>query len=451
MKINCYKLNNGFFLISIAVTFLSSLLISFLYKDIAIFEFCYPISLFICFFLFYRFNNGLIALARGKFAKPSAKNKKFVDYDKVIHNADVLRNDDNYGKKYFVAYKQNTREAYQIIKMSDRLVVHRCNIKDKTLTNLITDFSAEYKKMKSDTVIYYDSIKSVTFSYSKPNFYLPVIRISANNKYFSFIGLLQALDFSDMKDFFADVCIVKNSKSLNAVLSEKEENDRITYKYNLLCLLICIFFPYVIISNRTDNIIPWLSAASMVVCILIMITLLILPLVKSDVYCIGFIEKSYDSRKDLSFAYLILLLSILIATHWQTIINFGWFAVLSAILSVVYGFFYFKKFHINKKESKSQTITRIILIIFVIVFSSCELVMGLNDTVPIAEQDVSYNIIDKYPVYSKSRESYYAVAYVDGEKRDLKISFETYEDGSNIIDFKQTTGLLGITYLSEKI
>lgn len=305
--------------------------------------------------------------------------------------------------------------------------------------------------MKSDTVIYYDSIKSVTFSYSKPNFYLPVIRISANKKYFSFIGLLQALDFSDMKDFFADVCIVKNSKSLNAVLSEKEENDRITYKYNLLCLLICVFFPYVIISNRTDNIIPWLSAASMVVCILIMITLLILPFVKSDVYCIGFIEKSYDSRKDLSFAYLILLLSILIATHGQTIINFGWFAVLSAILSVVYGFFYFKKFHINKKESKSQTITRIILIIFVIVFSSCELVMGLNDTVPIAEQDVSYNIIDKYPVYSKSRESYYAVAYVDGKKRDLKISFETYEDGSNIIDFKRTTGLLGITYLSEKI
>lgn len=455
---NYKRINNCFFLAGVFIILLSAVFIfAVCFKEYFsdLFLSSCLISSILCTAFFYRFNNGLISIIRGKFGKPSAKNKKYVDYDKaVVDNIDELKSSIEYGEKSILLYKQNTREVYQIIKLSNRILMHQCFIENKKVCNLITDYSSaeRIKKSKNDKIIYFNAIKSVTYRFSETNFFLPVIRIVSENHRYEFIGLFEKITLDEIQAFFGDVCNVKAGTSLKAVLSKNAQREKNVFEYNILCLISCISFPYVLFASafNNDDKIHILLSLFTIINVIALTAAVLLAIIKADCFSLGFIENSNDKRKDISFLYLSLAFPILLMCSVQTVVNMTWYIILIVILALPITLMYFKKaFHLNKL-SRGSAIAKMIAVICVFMLTSSALVSGINYTVPVKNNTQSYHIVDRYTVTAKFTEYHYVRIIENGEEQDLRVSSEVYESSSDIVEVEKTTGLLGITYLSKK-
>lgn len=453
------KLNNCFFLFGIVIILLLTVLISAVcFNDDFAFLF-FPsclISSVLCTAFFYRFNNGLISIIMGKFGKPSAKNKKYFDYDKsIVDNIDELKFAVKYGEKSFLFYKQNTREIYQVIKLSDRILIHKCFVENKKIINPITDYtSAEsIKKSKNDKIIYFNAIKSVTYRFSETNFSLPVISIISERHRYGFIGLFEKIVLDEVKSFFGDICDVKTGASLKSVLSKNEQKEKTVFEYNVLCLISSISFPYVLYASvLNDDKTHILLSLFMMINVIVLVIAVLFAIIKADYFSLGFIENINDKRKDISFLYLALALPVLLMCSVQTVINIDWYIILIVIFAVPIILMYFLKVFNLNKLSKGAAVVKIIAVAGVFILTSSALVSGVNYIIPLKSDTQSYHITDRYTVHAKSGGEYHYVRIAEnGEEKDLRVSSETYENKSDIIDAEKTTGLLGITYLSEKI
>ena len=177
-KLNKLKnINAGFFLITLVLAVMVSLVNGKLFNsDTAL---ILIISVFADAVCFYRLNNGVIAIFRKKYNKPSKKNLRFVDYE----NIDAAYKNNILGiicDNSIMTYKLNSRTAVQIIKEKDRLRLHKV----KSLkTSIIDKNNTNNKIYKSDIFLPYSSIKSITYSISSKNFNLPIITIYTGKKY----------------------------------------------------------------------------------------------------------------------------------------------------------------------------------------------------------------------------------------------------------------------------
>lgn len=459
MKINYRKINPYFFFIGIVMTVLISVLNSSLseteFKDY--FLMFGSASLVACVLCFYRFNNGLIALIRGRFAKPKRNNLRFVDYDDVqIHNIDAFKDSVEYGRKSIIAYKLNSRKVYQIIRQDNGLLIRRCYPEDGA--GIITDFSKAYKPAGEDSLIPYSLVRSITYKISPDNFYLPIISISVGKKHFRFIGYLEPFDREDINSFFSGLFRVKGQNVQKNPEEQINEIECITFRYNLTALLTCIVAPSLFVAPAAVGAgvshLLWIVYAAISIALLILY--LYLPVAKPKKYKLDLMaDNKSDGKKDISVGLILLSVSMALSMFFEvTVINIKWYLILVTVVFVILITLYFKSTDFSKKnykENKYKKLYAVICAVFVFSISAAALVSAVNYAVPLRTQTNSYAVVQMYE--QKERRGnikYYADIIVDGTEQTIQIDDETYNSRSSRITAAKSTGILGVQYIVEQ-
>jgi hypothetical protein len=454
MKINYKKINPCFFFIGIIVSLaFGALNCKVTNLSSNVFLVYIFLSIFACSMCFYRFNNGLIALLRGRFAKPKRNDVRYVDYSECpIKNVEDFKADIDYAKSSLIAYKLNSREVYQIIKQSDGLLVRRCYPENGA--GVECDFDNTLKAARGDRFIQYSQIKYVTYKISPNNYYLPIVSISAGNKHFRFIGYLEPFDRKDIDDFFSNIAKVRGKNVKKSPEEQINEVEKLTFKYNVIALLTCVVTPY----NLFINIVSSTGKARLlwsiyaVISIVLLIIYLYVALAKSKRYKVDLLNNSKnDGKKDVSIGMVLLSLSIIVSfLMFTTIINFGWYALLCAIVFAVLIVKYFKTVKLpkgNSKENKTIRFCTIITCVIVLMIVSSALVSAVNYAVPVSNDTRSCSVVEMYAENNSKGESYYAKVVVDGKKQKVPIDSETYDSHASHINVTKSVGILGVKYI----
>lgn len=470
-KLNYSVIKNYFFLAGIAIIIIFWLINNALFDNPDAVLFCSGISLVACLCAFYRFNLGVIALFLGTFGKPSSRNKKFVDYEKmIIPNAEKIKQSIDYGKSSILLYKVNTREIYQIVKLDGRLLLNKCTI-DK---GLITDFTnlSEIKTGRGRSFIDCKTIKGVNFICSKTNYYLPTINIITQKKQYRFIGMFEALTTECIKNFFDDIPDVKvNIKSTpnsQKILNERLDNDKRDLNFNLLRLAAILFTPYCInIHTSGSGFKHGVAMFYIVVSVSLLIVFLFLSILNSKHYTIGFIydeigdysrhkpvnkklrqaDKKLNKKDTTVEVFLISLTIIGVGTREETYVNLSWYIILVSAFTVVFLILFLKSNLIMPDSFKGRVIM-IALSCFVFILSGCVVVSAVNNLVIFDRSQSSYNIIEKTSAHLKNDEIYYAKIRYNGKEHSVCIPYEEYTSNNNILDVEEVKGLLGIKYIT---
>lgn len=454
MKINYRKVNPYFFFIGIGV----SVLISFLNSAVSEVDYYVYgwISIIACTLCFYRLNNGLIALIRGRFAKPKRSNLKFVDYDEIpIKDAKDFKNSIAYGEKSLIAYKLNSREVYQLIKQNDGLLIRRC-YPEKGI-GVVTDFDHHLKAVRDDSLIQYSAIKNVTYKISPNNFYLPVISISAGKKHFRFIGYLEPFSRADINAFFSDIVKVRGRNVQKSPEEQINESEHLAFKYNIIALLTCLITPSLYVAPSAvgsgASHILWMIYA--MISVVLLIIYLYLAVAKSEKYKLDLItDNKSDGKKDVSVGLMLLGISLVFSMFFEvSVINIKWYLILVAVVFVILITLYFKGIRLPKFNDKQNRHKRLFVIIGAVVMffiSSSALVSAVNYAVPLHTQTYTCAVTQMYEEEGRRSTLYYAEIIVDGREQSIQIDDETYNSKVSRIDVAESTGILGVKYIVEE-
>jgi hypothetical protein len=456
---NYKKINPLFFFIGVVLSILIGLFNSALLNvDFAdSFWFFSLISICGCTLCFYRFNNGLIALFRGRFNMPKKSDLKYVDYSKCpIRNIQEFKDTIAYGDKCLIAYKLNSREVYQIIKQPDGLLVSRC-YPEKNIA-VETNYDNSIEKARNDTFIQYSKIKSVTYKISPNNYFLPIIQISVDKKCFSFIGYLEPFDRKDIDNFFSDITKVKGRNVKKSPDEQINEIEKITFRYNLFALLTCLVAPWNLVASLIGGTgVPravW--SVYTIISVVLLVIYIYIGLSKSKKYKIDLInDRKNDGKKDISVGLVLLSVSMILSiVLYISIINWAWYLILCSIVFAVLIIKYFKSNSLpkgNSKENKTSRFCMIFSVVFVFVISSGALVSAVNYSVPLKSETRTYSVSEMYIEESDKSVDHYAKINIDGKKENVRITEETYNSHSSRIDVTKTVGILGIKYLVTEI
>lgn len=391
---------------------------------------------------FYRLNNGIIAIFRKKFNKPSKKNYRFVDYENV-DNAIKEKITNAVCDNSIVTYKLNTRTVFQIIKEKDSLRLHKV----KSLKNSFIDKNhTNNKYYKSDISLPYSSIKSVTYSISSKNFNLPIITIYTGKKYYRFIGMLEEFTENDIKEFFSDIARVKlkNNRADYNKTQYKAEISKL--KYNILSMFGIIFASQLLLfSGNLENKFQILISLYRLITLTVLITLAILPIINNKKYSFSlFIPYSeQDNKIDVSTGYVLISISLIISSKLSTEINFTYSIILTLILTFAFIALCLLKTNILSDKNKYARMLLVFLIVFI---SSNGIVSNINYLVPI-KTDVMYcSVIDRKTQNTKSGEDYYLTVSVSDRIVNIDVSEEVYKNNPKTVKVRRTKGILGIEY-----
>jgi len=454
MKLDYKKINPWFFLISVplcvimyaynAITVKAS-------KDQALFMLFLSVAL--CVIFFYRFNNGVIALLRGRFAMPSKKDKKFVDYSKPrVENAEEIKEAVSYGEKCLIMYKLNSREVLQIYRKGDRLVVHKC-FPDKEQNALIFDFE-NAKPSKGDWYIPINGIKSVVFGISKTNYDLPVFSIIRNNKNYRFIGYFEPVTKELLTEFFADICKVKTRNGEETAKRNSVKAERTKFSYNLLHFVTALIAPCMLavsVIGETGKTRAIASVYMVIALVILQICLLIVILNRNKL--IVEYDGNKNSTRELLLEFGVINIALFLAVYLRNyIVNTGYFIVLAAVVFAVLTIIYFKTNPVKKpkkdetKTDKEIRILMVILTVFVIGVSSANLLLGANYVIPVKTTTQQY-AIKEVEADSENDDVYFVTVNIDGRNRTVDVSKETVEKNSSFLKAAKTRGILGIEYI----
>ncbi|MCM1285661.1 MAG: hypothetical protein NC213_02585 [Acetobacter sp.] len=439
MKLNKLRIiNAGFFLITLAFSVLISLINKKLFDcDIILILAASFVADAVC---FYRFNNGIIAILRSKFNKPSKKNLRFVDYE----NIDTKQKDEIISKicdNSIVAYKLNTRTVFQIIKEKDYLRLHRV----KSIQNSFIDKNNK-KQYKSDIFLPNSSIKGITYSISSKNFDLPIITIYTGKKYYRFIGMLEEFTEKDIVEFFSNITKVKlrNNRANNEKIIHKAEICRL--KYNILSMLGIVFTPQLLLfSGNLENKFQILISFYRLISISVLIILALLPIVKNQKYEFSlFIPyRKNDNKIDISTGYIWINITLALSSKLSTEINFTYSMVLTLILTFVSIAFYLIKTNILDDKNK---FARILLMSIIVFISSNGIINNINYLVPIKTDVIYCSVIDKEIRRTKNSEDYYLTVTIADSVININVSDDVYNNNPNTVKVRKTKGILGIEY-----
>lgn len=446
-RLNLSRVNDCFFLISIALSVMFTLISAFVFEiDL---KSAFLLMLLLSFtadaICFYRLNNGLIAIARKKFGKPSSKNLHFVAYEKN----EFEPSPDLKGKSLFV-YKLNSRNAYQIIKLKDRFLVHRI-YPDREDSKIITDFDGIenlYVNSK-DIEIYYSSVKSVIYSLSENNFYLPIISINTGKKHFRYIGCFKELKDNEVKEFFTDKAKVKIKNKYSDRDNIINKQQKSVLGYNVLTLFACTIVPQTIFVgvHSDEGYRHILSSLYILISLVILILYILMPIIWNKKYTFN-LSSGSSEKKDISAGTILVFATLLIAVDLKiTVINKGWYLILCLVIFILICILYFSKnISFIRTFQKSKYIAAVLEIIFISAFVSSSIILGVNYLVPTESYEQSYNVIDTHIEKRKHNYDYYATVRIGTAEYDIEISEELYDKSPSIVNVKRQKGLLGIEY-----
>lgn len=453
MKINYQKLNASFFFIGIIASVLlqaiNSVIMKYDFSQLRLIMIISIVAVIIC---FYRFNNGLIALIRGRFGKPRKNDLNYVDYDekKTVFNLKEEIGDT------LLVYKLNSRDTYQIIKQKDRLLLRKCVVEhmlhtcetEETLAN-----PDSIKFARGDISIRYESIDKITYKISPTNYYAPIIEIKVGKKTYRYIGFLEPFDFEEIEQFFKNAC--KVNKESNKKKDEKIKAEKGALLFKILNLISCVVAPNILMSSvyEVKSSAHILTSVYMLISIVILILYILLPIINPKVY--GYetdYKKLAKNQNDTLIAILLicLLIMITIISH-QSVINFAWYVILSGGLTaaLIYPFVKSSGFYNKLDEPFTRTLS-VLAAVLIVALSSASIVSGINYTIPLKSYSQTYTINDKWEQStSKGGVNYYASIRIDGKDEEVMISSDTYESNSNHIQLVRTRGLFGIEYIAE--
>ncbi len=449
---NYRKLNASFFLVGVIFCLLvegiNSVVMGIKFSNLLI---VILISVCIIAICFYRFNNGVIAILKGRFAKPRKTDLHFVDYD-LVKNKDELISATSGS---LLVYKLNSRDSYQIIKQSDRLLIRKVNIGDSVEdSNLVSDDFDSVKFARGDISVRYDSLTRVTYKISPDNYYEPIIEIIVGKKHYRYIGYINPLLDSDIKLFFSDIIKVKSLNKSNDRVEKRLENDKRVMAYNILKLVASIFVPNTLLShavtvdNKNARII---TSIYMIVCVSTMIIFALLPIINPKKYglFIDEYDKSQRDKVDVAIGPMTIGLLLLIAVvSYETPTNTGWYLFLVGVVFLaLFIAFLFRNGITNTEKTKKWE--QIIISLFIFGIMSASIVSGINYSIPVKSRVETFHISDRHiESRSKGGDDYYVTVRVDGHDKNVKVDLDTFEDNNSIIKLERTRGILGVEYIA---
>lgn len=461
MKLQYHKLNNWFFLGGILLSALFSvfnlIVLDSWFKSL--FWLFFAVSVILCSSFFYHRNVGLIALIFGFFGKPSKYDTKFIDYSKpVVDDVEHLKEITDFGRSSMLFYQLNKREIYQIVKCNNRLILNKCSLDN----GIITDFSDvdKLKVGKGDYQIPYSAIKSVTYSYSATNYYLPIISIVTAEKQYRFIGFFEEINADEIKSFFSDIpgikVKIKAKENSGKQMKQKMEQDKKVFILNVFLLLSSLTFPYAAFLHFFNEHVKGLITVYAFVNTILLVVYLLLPIVDSKHYALSrdeensiYKEERVYKKKRVTQGVFIAYIFLLTFVFDETYINLWWMIALAAILSIAFIVSYFVANNI-KYLSGMDKAGRILSVFLVYVFSSVVIVSCVNNLAVIEQSEQACYITAKSYSYSqKAGPHYTAKIDLDGNEHRLHISRNTYESDDNTVNVKKVKGLLGVEYIVE--
>ena len=460
MKLNYKKINPWFFLVGVVICFAFCALNASLFENSkGVFLIMIITSLAICTFCFYKLNNGLIALLRGRFAMPSKKDNNFVDYSKPrVENAQEIKQAVSYSEKCLIMYKLNSREVLQIYRKGDRLVVHKC-FPEKEKSELICDFENAVMS-KNDWFIPISEIKSITFGISKTNYDLPIFSINRNNKTYRFIGYFEPVTKELLSEFFADICKVRtrNGEGTAKVNSEKAEKTK--FLYNILELLTALTVPAMILVFFVGetSILRLLGSIYMIVTLILLAVSLVVVIKNKNKLIFDYNDETgkRDSQRELLLEFLVLNAALYLPCFAHTVyLNVIYFAVLCTVLFAILTYFYFKGNPFKKpgkNAEKSTTLERklfVLLTVLFIGFSSANLVAGANYVIPVRTTTEQYAILDTEKD-AEDNDLYTVTIRVESKEKTVSVSKERLSKNASFLKATKTKGILGIEYINKE-
>lgn len=456
MKTNYQKLNASFFFIGIitctVLQFINAKLLGVGFDDMKL---IFAISLIAVAICFYRFNNGLIAVIRGRFGKPKKNDVHFVDYD-LIKNTDEIKAE--IGDSLLV-YKLNSRDAYQIIKQSDRLLLRRIVLSnDPNECNYETDLSNpdNIKFARGDISIRYESIRKITYKLSPSNYYNSIIEILVGKKCYRYIGAIEELDLKAVKEFFDDVFKIKTNKEQEDRVAQRVKAEKKALVFKAVNLLACICVPNVLLSASATGKARILLSVYALISVLCLLVYLILPIAKPNEFSFIDSQKSVsrlDNLKDvllgLALVSLVMFVSLVVR---QTVLNTAWYIILIAVITIPTSVLLIKRGRLLLGDNKTfEKIGIVFSVVFFVAIAGSGIVSGINYAVPVKEYTQTYSISDRWiETGSKGGDHHYVCVRFDGRDEAILVDEDTYYDNSNKIDLVRSRGILGIEYLTQE-
>lgn len=457
MKINYQKLNSSFFFIGIiacaVLQFVNAKILGVGFDDMKL---LFAISLIAVTICFYRFNNGLIAVFRGRFGKPRKNDVHYVDYD-LIKNADEIKAE--IGDSLLV-YKLNSRDTYQIIRQKDRLLLRRVVLSnDPNECNYETDLSNpdSIKFARGDISIRYESITKITYKISPTNYYNSIIEIRVGKKCYRYIGAIEELELATVKEFFDDIFKIKTNKEQENKVALRVRAEKQALVFKTMNLLACICVPNILLSaSSTTGKARTLMSFYALICVACLLVYLILPIIKPTEF--GFIDdakskKRLSNLKDVSlgiaFVSLALFISLVIR---QTVLNYVWYLILVVILTIPLSVLFIKRGGMLLKENKTfEKIVTVFSVVLFVAVASSGIVSGINYAVPVKEYSQTYTISDRWiEKNSRGGEYHYVEVKFNGRDESVLVDSDTYYENLNKIDLVRSRGILGIEYITQK-
>lgn len=456
MKTNYQKLNASFFFIGIiactVLQFINAKLLGVGFDDMKL---IFAISLIAVVICFYRFNNGLIALIRGRFGKPKKNDVHFVDYD-LIKNTDEIKAE--IGESLLV-YKLNSRDSYQIIKQSDRLLLRRIVLSnDPNECNYETDLSNpdNIKFARGDISIRYESIRKITYKLSPSNYYNSIIEILVGKKCYRYIGAIEELDLKAVKEFFDDVFKIKTNKEQEDRVAQKVKAEKKALVFKIVNLLACICVPNVFLSASATGKARILLSVYAMISVLCLLVYLILPIAKPTEFSFIDSQKTVsrlDNLKDvllgLVLVSLVMFVSLVVR---QTVLNTAWYIILIAVITIPISVLLIKRGRLLLGDNKTfEKIGIVFSVVCFVAIAGSGIVSGINYAVPVKEYTQTYSISDRWiETGSKGGDHHYVSVRFDGQDEAILVDEDTYYDSSNKIDLVRSRGILGIEYLTQE-
>lgn len=438
-KLNFKKLNSYMFLFGVGLSLIASIITSLCFDWGFWTLFLGSLALVTVFF--YRFNNGLIALAFGEFGVSMFKKQKnLFRYQLTESKTNELLKAVKYGEKSIIVRRKNTKSYYQIVKRKNSFFIKKCS--SVALNTMITDFeSSKQFKGKKNFELMFHSIKEIWYTVDTDN--ETVIYMTNGKRKFPMVPEFP-IDLSSLEEFLSyedyDGILFKETPESEFERVQNENKNKLIF--NFVTVFSSVFtIQCFAASVPSTNL--WCAICKLILlgCLWYFVVLSFLKPEKYFYYNLFTSEK--NSREGYEVRQVLLLLITMLTTFFVSILNFKRILSFSTVVFIIAFVILFPKLlRKKKKNTKSANVQIIVATIFLAIVSFIT-VFFVNNFY-IKETSTSAYSVSRY-YYDDG--SYYAYILVDGKEYSAFADLEDYEANSPHIEATRITGLLGIEYI----
>lgn len=436
-KIKYDKLNNYFFIVSIVLSFIITFINYLVFDNVrwGLYFVSLFVNLLISFALFYRFNNGFIALLTGNFGKKRDKSIKISEGEK-----EKIKELTQYCNKSIVVLK-GEENIYQMIKTKDSFFCKRCN--GLSLANFITDFNSFNKPNgKKHFEIKFSEIKKLHYKVDENNDVIIYITNGINRFYFK---LVFEYDKKLLEDFL--LCGNLERKNLFKQREEKKSNktkeDKERFIFNTVAML-GLLTSYQVM--QYDGFLPmknWWFALLTIIAIFCLVLLVIWSFKKTEKYQVVkfFFSKERHNETGYEVVQLLIALMLCLPINEYTL-DLGETLVYSLVLAIVFFVILYRK--LSQCRAKKNFLRRVIGTVVLLIISTLGIVCSANE---VYYTDVDYQRCRVIEYYDGSDNDRFATINIDGENHSIPVDNESFNENQPYVKIARVTGLLGIDYV----